>query len=125
MNTATHPGFSSALNQLWIKFLPQIQERLESLETSAQACAQNRLSYRQCQQAHDAAHKLAGSLGTFGLTRGTVLAHDLEILFSAFDPPIADDAEQLAKLVAELRALIESHWAQAAAFPHLPSATHG
>ena len=108
MNTATHPGFSTALNQLWIKFLPQIQERLESLESSAQACAQDQLSSRQCQQAHDAAHKLAGSLGTFGLTRGTVLARDLEILFSAFDPPSAEDADQLANLAAELRTLIEN-----------------
>ena len=60
---------------MWAQFLPQIQERVAVLETAAEAFAAGRLS-KQHEAAKTAAHKLAGVLGTFGLTQGTVLARE-------------------------------------------------
>jgi HPt (histidine-containing phosphotransfer) domain-containing protein len=56
--------------------------------------------------AADAAHKLAGILGTFGLVRGTEIARHLEQTYSADFDPASD--QDLAELTAELRSLIES-----------------
>ena len=55
-----------------------------------------------------AAHKVAGVCGTFGLTRGTVLARELEIMYSRQNGPDKELAATLASTTAELRTLIES-----------------
>ena len=53
-----------------------------------------------------AAHKLAGVLGTFGLTKGTILAREAEMLYSGDADPAS--APQLAEIAAQLQALIAS-----------------
>ncbi|MGA7258829.1 MAG: hypothetical protein WBX09_19430, partial [Terracidiphilus sp.] len=60
------PSISALLDQLWLKFRPQIEERVAVLEQAAAALAQGNLSPALCAEAQSAAHKLAGSLGTFG-----------------------------------------------------------
>ena len=47
-------------------------------------------------------------LGTFGLTRGTVLARELELTFARESSLSRDAGAQLAGIVAELRSMIES-----------------
>ena len=86
--------------------MPQMEERVQTLESAAQAFAADRLSIDQHEKAQAAAHKLAGTLGTFGLTRGTVLARELEIMYSrqnGLDPALA---ERLATIAAELRTIV-------------------
>jgi HPt (histidine-containing phosphotransfer) domain-containing protein len=99
---------SAALDQLWIRFLPEIEERSAVLATAASAAAEGRLTATDREAAHAAAHKLAGVLGTFGLTRGTVLARELELAFSGEAAPHRDSGKSLAGAVAELHALIEN-----------------
>jgi HPt (histidine-containing phosphotransfer) domain-containing protein len=99
---------SAALDRMWIQFQPQMQERVMILENAAQAFALDKLSLDQHQAAQAAAHKLAGVLGTFGLTRGTVLARELEILYSRQNDPDAELAKHLALSTAELRTIIAS-----------------
>jgi len=53
-------------------------------------------------------HKLAGVLGSFGLTRGTVLARELELTFARESSPGPDASAKLSAIAAELRAMIES-----------------
>ncbi len=72
------PSMKEALDRLWKQFLPQIEERVAALESAATALAADRLSHDQREAAHAAAHKLAGVLGTFGLTKGTILAREAE-----------------------------------------------
>lgn len=103
------PGLAAALAQLWLRFEPQMLERVVVLEAAAVAAGQGALGGAQLREAHEAAHKLAGALGSFNLTRGTVLARDLEQLYSAGDPPGVEDAAQLTALAAGIRALIVSH----------------
>jgi HPt (histidine-containing phosphotransfer) domain-containing protein len=99
-------ALSEALDRMWVQFLPQMQERVAILETAAQAFAVDQLNIDQHQAAQAAAHKLAGVLGTFGLTRGTVLARELEILYSRQNDPDPQLAERLASTAAELRTIV-------------------
>ena len=77
MATDAQAALSAALDRLWTQYLPLMQERVEVLEAAAQDFAAGPLSVERQQAARAAAHKLAGVLGTFGLTRGTVLAHTI------------------------------------------------
>ncbi|HUD12877.1 MAG TPA: Hpt domain-containing protein [Terracidiphilus sp.] len=91
---------------MWARFLPQMQQRVDTLDAAAQAFAAARLSPEQQQEAQSTAHKLAGVLGTFGLTRGTELARELEILYSRQNDPDPELAARLASTAAELRTII-------------------
>jgi HPt (histidine-containing phosphotransfer) domain-containing protein len=99
-------ALSAALDSLWIRFLPQIKERLGVLDAAAQALALGPLSAERQQEAQAAAHKLAGALGTFGLADGTVLARELETTFSGQIDPEAGLAGRIAAIAAELRIIV-------------------
>ena len=97
------PSMEEALDRLWKQFLPQIEERVSALESADTALAENRLSRDQREAAHAAAHKLAGILGTFGLTKGTILAREAELLYSGeTDPEAAPRLREIAKRLKEL-----------------------
>jgi HPt (histidine-containing phosphotransfer) domain-containing protein len=98
------PDLTEALNHLWAKFQPQIEERVAILASAAAALAANRLSIEEQEAAQSAAHKLAGVLGTFSLTEGTHLAREAESLYSAKPGPTA--ALRLATIATQLRAII-------------------
>lgn len=98
---------ASALDKLWTKFLPEIRSRVAALETAAAGFAAGDLTTEQLEEANSAAHKLAGTLGTFGLTRGTVLARELEMLYAEDTGPDAEMGAKLAELTAELKGIVE------------------
>jgi HPt (histidine-containing phosphotransfer) domain-containing protein len=100
------PAMQAALGRLWIKFLPEIENRLAIVEDAADALSAGELTGELREQAHQAAHKLAGVLGTFGLTRGTELARQAEELLVDLPPRTA--AAGLSEWVGGLRMLIES-----------------
>jgi HPt (histidine-containing phosphotransfer) domain-containing protein len=95
---------AEALVRLWIKFLPDIEQRVAILEVAAQALTAGSLTNEQRESAHAAAHKLAGTLGTFGLHRGTDLARQAELGFAEED---AASAADLSSWITELRTLID------------------
>jgi HPt (histidine-containing phosphotransfer) domain-containing protein len=99
---------TEAIDQLWAKFLPQMRERVEVLESADAALAVGSLSEEQRAAANTAAHKLAGVLGTFGLTKGTVLAREAEMIYSAERDTDAGAAAQLKMITGQLRTLIEN-----------------
>jgi HPt (histidine-containing phosphotransfer) domain-containing protein len=107
MTADAQNALSEAMDRMWDQFLPLMRERVEVLETAAQAFAAGPLSVELQQGAQSAAHKLAGVLGTFGLTRGTVLARELEIMYSRESDPDSDLAPRLASIAAELRIMVE------------------
>ena len=108
MDPMEQPVLTEAVDQLWVRFLPQMQERVAILEAAAAVFAAGGLSNEQHVAANEAAHKLAGVLGTFGLTRGTVLARELEMMYSRDGGPDPDLATRLSEIAAELRALVEN-----------------
>jgi HPt (histidine-containing phosphotransfer) domain-containing protein len=107
MDPIGQPALNEALDRMWIQFLPQIKERLDLLDYAAVAFAANNLTIEQREAANSAAHKLAGILGSFGLTKGTVLARELEIMYSRDAGPDPALSAQLTSIAAELRAIIE------------------
>jgi len=100
-------ALNEALDRLWKQFLPQIEDRVAAIESASQALASGELTDVQRDAAHAAAHKLAGVLGTFGLTRGTILAREAEFLCSGDADPAA--ASQLSEIARQLRALVAQH----------------
>jgi HPt (histidine-containing phosphotransfer) domain-containing protein len=101
-------ALSAALDRMWIQYLPLLHERVAILEACAQAFTADQFSTEQQQAAQAAAHKLAGVLGTFGLTRGTVIARELEIMYSRQNGPDPALADRLKSIAAELRTIIDS-----------------
>jgi HPt (histidine-containing phosphotransfer) domain-containing protein len=102
------PSLAGALDVLWAKFLPENEERVATLEAASAGCAHGSLSEDQREAAASAAHKLAGVLGTFGLTRGTELARELELMFSQ---PVARDpasGKRMVEIAAHLRSILAS-----------------
>jgi HPt (histidine-containing phosphotransfer) domain-containing protein len=98
------PELNAALDRLWKQFLPQMEERVATIEAASTALTGGRLTDDQRGAAQTAAHKLAGVLGTFGLTKGTILAREAEMLYAGDADPAS--AAQLNDIAAQLRALI-------------------
>jgi len=96
---------SDALNKLWARFLPEIENRLALMEAAVKASAAGELSEEQRAAGHAAAHKMAGTLGTFGLHRGTDLARMIE---HALEGDGATQPADLSTWTDELRAVIQS-----------------
>jgi HPt (histidine-containing phosphotransfer) domain-containing protein len=114
MKTTSQPGpltdeaLSQVMDGLWARFLPDIRARVSVLESAAQAAGEGKLPAKQREAAQSAAHKLAGVLGTFGLTRGTALARELELAFTRESSPRRRAGAKLAETTAELRSMVES-----------------
>ena len=102
---AMPPSMSEALGRLWTKFLPEIENRLVVVEAAVHSAESGSLANEERESAHQAAHKLAGVLGTFGLHRGTELARHAEIVFSG---EITGSTTELSEWVLELRQLIDA-----------------
>jgi HPt (histidine-containing phosphotransfer) domain-containing protein len=101
-------SISEALELMWVRYQPQILERVAVLEAAASAVTATKFTASECEAAHAAAHKLAGSLGMFNLERGTDVARELEAAYALESPPSPDEADRLVSLAAELRAMIEN-----------------
>lgn len=74
------------LTSVWQRNLPLVRKRLASLKLAAQDAADGRLLPPVRAEAAEISHKLAGSLGMFGYSRGTEVAQQLEILLEADGP---------------------------------------
>ena len=93
---------SAALQQLWIRFLPEMRRRVATIEVAASSPLT--CSAEEREAAHQTAHKLAGSLGTFGEKRGTEIARLLEEHFA--HEPVAETASEIQLLAKELRGIV-------------------
>jgi len=71
---------------LWGKFQGHLLVQVETLEEAIAALRETRLDSELRGRAERDAHRLAGSAGTFGRHRGSVLARELEKLFTGTDP---------------------------------------
>jgi HPt (histidine-containing phosphotransfer) domain-containing protein len=106
MGASDPSALAEAMNRLWAQFLPQIEERVATLEIAAAAADEGSLTPDLREQAHAAAHKLAGTLGTFGLQDGTELAREAEALYAVDSPAATSASARLVQLAAQLRATL-------------------
>jgi len=102
-------AMTQALEKLWNRFRPEMVERVSLLESANRALSTNKLSKDQQGQANSAAHKLAGVLGTFGLTKGTVLAREAELLYAGDAETDPDSLPRLNEIASELKAIVVNH----------------
>jgi HPt (histidine-containing phosphotransfer) domain-containing protein len=92
-----------ALRALWDRFQPVIEQRIAVLEQAASAAQARCLSTDLCEQAEKDAHKLAGSLGSLGVAKGSEVAREAERILQGGVQAARADATRLAELAAALR----------------------
>ena len=106
MGLAEQQAMAEAMNRLWAQYLPQIEERVRTLEAAAAAVTDRSLTPQQREEATAAAHKLAGVLGTFGLPDGTLLAREAEEFYSREAESTACVDGRPLELASQLRAML-------------------
>ena len=89
---------------IWEKSLPHVRAQLAALISAGEALEREQLGAAQRREAEREAHRLAGSLGTFGFDDGTSAARSLELLLAGERPL---DAAQVSALIAALRKSVE------------------
>ena len=108
MEGAAVSPLAEAMNRLWAKHLPQMEERVMTLETAARSLTNGTLSQDEQEKAGAEAHKLAGVLGTFGLKEGTELAREAEGLYEGTLDADSSTAQRLSLIAERLRIMIAS-----------------
>ncbi len=108
---AAREAAGGSMAALWAQFRDTMFERLEVLESVGVDVLEGDVAEDRLGEAHHAAHKLHGSLGTFGLYRGSELASELEELVeggleTGTLPP--GDRYRYSELVVGLRREIEA-----------------
>jgi len=101
-------GWDAELRQLWEQSQPLLRERLAALEDAAVAILEGSLDADRRLRAQREAHKLAGSLGSFGLHEGSRLARELESMLQGERPVDQRQALVVSEMVLGLAAEIES-----------------
>jgi hypothetical protein len=97
----------AAVFGLWDRFKGTMFARLGVIEQTYRAALKAPLNEERRRDAEKAAHKLAGSLGTFGLGEGSKLAAKLETMFQGPTPFSPDEMGRLRELTELLRTEIE------------------
>jgi hypothetical protein len=96
------------LATLWSRSRETIGERLDVLRATHRALRANPADKNARRAGADAAHKLAGILGTFGLPEGTNLARHAEVMLESAAPIRPFDLESLQKAIDQLHLMIEA-----------------
>ena len=97
-------SLEAAIAALWLDARPRAGARVDVVDAAVAALAAGTLDASAAERAAGEAHKLAGSLGTFGMPDATAHARTLERAFAAGPAPA--DAPALAAAVSGLRAAI-------------------
>lgn len=116
-----HMGSSEihALTQIWETYKPLMASRVEALEMIIQAARQGTLTAEIKKHAAADAHKLVGSLGSFGFEIGSKLARQVEETLNLTTPLNPEQVAQLATWVQALRLTLDQS-PSLTAFPTCP-----
>jgi HPt (histidine-containing phosphotransfer) domain-containing protein len=96
------------LATLWARSRQTISDRLDVLRATHRALRINPTDKKARRAGGDAAHKLAGILGTFGLPEGTNLARRVELMLEADAPIQTFDLDALQRTIDQLHQMIEA-----------------
>jgi diguanylate cyclase (GGDEF)-like protein len=97
---------------LWERFREQIFLRVDALEQAGHAMLEGTLDEDGRRAAEREAHKLAGSVGTFGFTEGSATAREVELLLSGSSALDPDSIRRFNDLIRQLRTQLEGNDAQ-------------
>jgi HPt (histidine-containing phosphotransfer) domain-containing protein len=96
------------LATLWSRSQQTIRDRLDVLRTAHRTLRIDPTDKNARRAGADAAHKLAGILGTFGLPDGTNLARRIEVMLESASPIRPFDLEGLQRTIDQLHQMIEA-----------------
>lgn len=105
---STAEELQKKLNEVWQKVLPLMLTRLEAIERAQRELQAAKLTDDLRLDAAQQAHKLAGSLGVFGMQEASELAAKIEQLLSREAIPNEESSAQLTDCVGRLKSSIES-----------------
>lgn len=88
-----------AMAQIWERFKGSLSDRLNVLTQALKAAREDKLEPELQQQAYLEAHKLAGSLGTFGLVNSSKISKEIEELLQRELPLKEEEKSQLSQLL--------------------------
>ena len=97
---------AARLEELWRTSKPQILERMAVLHSAVESLAEDSANAEARSSGLEAAHKLSGVLGVFGLPQGSEIASSIEFLLKPGEPLTGDELAALRMSVAELDAVI-------------------
>ncbi len=104
---ATQQKIEAAVSQLWERFKEPSKKRLAAIERAVAALEKGGLAEELRNSAISEAHKLAGSLGTYGFPLGSKLARNIEQ--ALIKPDLSQEgANHLWQMVDSLRSQLES-----------------
>lgn len=95
---------AARLAEIWRKSRPTVVERLEVLQAVHQRLRENAVDTAAREKGQEAAHKLAGILGVFGLAQGGEIASEMEGMLQSADPLTRDDLRRFGERLAALEA---------------------
>jgi HPt (histidine-containing phosphotransfer) domain-containing protein len=99
---------SRVLAEAWHRYADAVAARLDVLEHAAAALSRGRLDEALRAQATAEAHRLAGSLGLFGVVEGSRLAAAAEQTLAAGDPVRPADGARIAALALGIRREVDA-----------------
>lgn len=100
-------SLEGAVAALWDRFRDGVLRRVTLLDNAAVALLTGELDSEQRLAALREAHKLAGSVGTFGFAEASRLARSIELLLEGTEPLTEADSLRLADWVVALRIHLE------------------
>jgi diguanylate cyclase (GGDEF)-like protein len=115
-------ALAGALAGAWERFRETVLGRVQVLEEAVVALLEGRLDEETRRRAEREAHKLAGSVGTFGFAEGSRIARYLEQALAGHAPLEQADALRLSERVVALRRELERDPSAPAAAPPLAPA---
>ncbi len=98
-----------SIDKIWDRVKGNMSERIDVVEQAVIAGKSGKLETNLQNQAEQEAHKLAGSLGTFGLTYGSDLARKIETLLTSESPINSTKISHISQLLSTLRNEIDGH----------------
>jgi HPt (histidine-containing phosphotransfer) domain-containing protein len=99
---------AARLTELWRTSLPTILERMNILRTACTTLTENPADRQARITGFEAAHKLSGVLGVFGLPQGSELASEIEFRLKSDEPLTPQDISDLCDQITDLEAIIAS-----------------
>lgn len=101
----TDEEFRAEIARIWVESEAVMHARLDAVDAAGAALLAGSLDAELRVAATSAAHKLAGSLGTFGLPDGSELAGELEVMLR--DPGVPP-VMRLSEIAERLRAIVQA-----------------
>ncbi|MBE9126451.1 MULTISPECIES: response regulator [unclassified Coleofasciculus] len=97
----------ATIAQIWNKFKDSLPEKLALFENVSVALASDALDQELQQKARGEAHRLIGSLGSFGFPEGSTVAREIEQLLQSQRFSAQEGARRLKQLVGWLEEILE------------------